>query len=106
MPANTVEPMPINWITVAKHAAETGYTEDAINTKIRDGVWLEGKVWKHAPDGRRLISVEGYNAWVEQEATDRSGKRRKRHTKSISTTAANAAKSASSSSPAPLTAGV
>jgi hypothetical protein len=37
-----------------------------INSKIRDGVWLENQVWIKAPDGRRLIDVEGYYEWVEK----------------------------------------
>lgn len=45
--------------------AITGYTVKAIERKIESGVWAEGGVVKKAPDGRRLISVEGYKRWVE-----------------------------------------
>lgn len=57
--------MAVNWLTIRKFSELTGYSENAIRTKIRDGVWIEGRVWKKAPDGRNLISVDGYNQWVE-----------------------------------------
>ena len=55
----------LRYLTIAKFAAESGYTEDAIRTKIRDGVWREGQEWKRAPDGRVLVDVDGYHRWVE-----------------------------------------
>jgi hypothetical protein len=51
----------IRYQTISKFSIESGYTEWAIRGKIRDGVWLEGRVWVKAPDGRILISIEGYN---------------------------------------------
>jgi hypothetical protein len=56
--------IPIRYVTIQRFAEETGYTENAIRTKIRDGVWHEGQEWVKAPDGRNLIDIEGYNAWV------------------------------------------
>ena len=44
--------------------ALTGYTVDAINSKIKRGDWLEGAVFFKAPDGRNLIGLEGYEEWV------------------------------------------
>lgn len=43
----------------------TGYTVKAMERKIERGDWIEGKVWKRAPDGRVLIDMEGYARWVE-----------------------------------------
>lgn len=54
------------FVTIRKAAELTGYTERAIEEKIAKGVWLKGREWVHAPDGRRLISMKGYEAWVEQ----------------------------------------
>ena len=54
----------IRYVTIRRFAEATGYTENAIRTKIRDGVWREGQEWVKAPDGRNLIDIEGYNAWV------------------------------------------
>jgi len=52
-------------LTIRKLATESGYSENAIRSKIRDGIWMQDKVWKKAPDGRVLIDVEGYHEWVE-----------------------------------------
>jgi len=60
--------MAVKWITIRKFSEETGYSEDAVRSKIKRGDWLEGRVWKYAPDGRVLMSIEGYNEWVEGKA--------------------------------------
>lgn len=60
--------MPVNWPTIRRFSEESGYTENAIRTKIKNGVWLEGQVWIKAPDGRVLISIDGYHQWVEGPA--------------------------------------
>ena len=57
--------MTIGYVTIRKFCELTGYTEDAVNSKIRDGVWMQNRVWRKAPDGRRLISMEGFWQWVE-----------------------------------------
>jgi hypothetical protein len=43
----------------------TGYTVKAMQRKIERGDWVEGKVWKRAPDGRILIDIVGFQKWVE-----------------------------------------
>jgi hypothetical protein len=43
----------------------TGYSVKAMERKIERGDWIEGKVWRHAPDGRILIDLVGYQRWVE-----------------------------------------
>ena len=53
-------------VTIRKAAEVTGYSERAIEEKIAKGVWLKGREWTHAPDGRRLIIMKGYQQWVEQ----------------------------------------
>lgn len=45
--------------------AMTGYTIKAMQRKIERGEWVEGKVWIRAPDGRILISIPGFELWVE-----------------------------------------
>ena len=55
----------MNYLTIKKFAAESGYSEGAVRTKIARGVWLEGEVWVRASDGRSLISVEGFESWVD-----------------------------------------
>lgn len=55
----------ISYVTIRKFSELTGYSEEAVRAKIKDGTWLEGRVFRKAPDGRILISVEGYQSWVE-----------------------------------------
>lgn len=55
----------MRYLTVRKFASESGYTEAAVRSKIADGTWVKYQVWRHAPDGRVLIDVEGYENWVE-----------------------------------------
>ena len=55
----------MNWVTVRKASEISGYSEDAIRSKIADGTWLEGQVWRRAPDNRILISKTGYDEWAE-----------------------------------------
>ena len=43
---------------------ETGYSPKAVARKIEGGVWVEGREYVRAPDGRRLIDIEGYEAWA------------------------------------------
>lgn len=53
------------YVLIDKAAELTGYTERAINTKIDSGVWKFGELWTYAPDGRRVVIMEGYHKWVE-----------------------------------------
>lgn len=55
----------VRFVTISRASAITGYTEDAIRSKIRDGIWREDKEWIRAPDERILIDMEGYEKWVE-----------------------------------------
>lgn len=43
---------------------ETGYSEKAVARKIEDGVWVEGREYVRAPDGRLLIDMDGFNKWA------------------------------------------
>jgi hypothetical protein len=54
----------IKYFTIKKFAELSGYSEEAIRAKIREGVWMEGRVFRKAPDGRILISAEGFETWV------------------------------------------
>lgn len=53
------------YVLIRRAAELTGYSEKAINQKIDSGAWLEGHQWRKAPDGHRLINIEGYERWVE-----------------------------------------
>jgi len=51
-------------VTIPKFCELSGYTVDAVNSKIDKAIWPQGKVWIKAPDGKRLIIVKGYELWV------------------------------------------
>ena len=56
---------PARYVRLPLAAALTGYTVKAMQRKIERGDWVEGKVWKRAPDGRIVIDLTGYYQWVE-----------------------------------------
>ena len=56
----------LRFLTIKKFSSESGYTPDAIRSKIKTGVWLKDEVWVKAPDGRILIDVMGYEKWVTE----------------------------------------
>ncbi|QTD90788.1 excisionase [Burkholderia anthina] len=88
------------YVTVFKFCEMTGYTEEAVKSKRRDGVWLEGQLWIKAPDGRILMDIEGYEKWVE--TARESGQSAAARSKSPSPIKASAAGNASGLSPRPL----
>lgn len=89
----------VKYVLIQKFCDLTGYTRAAVETKIGRGIWLENKIWIKAPDGHRLISIEGYEAWAEMEAF---GKRLRRAMKSPSPIEEKGAEKELNSSPAPL----
>lgn len=56
-------------VTIERFAELSGYTPDAVRSKIKRGDWLEGTVWTKAPDGRILIDLEGYERWATGETS-------------------------------------
>lgn len=89
------------YLTVKKFANESGYSEDAIRSKIRDGVWKLGDIWIKAPDDRVLIDVEGYETWVEMGGE--SSRPQPRALRSVSCIGGRGVGKGSPSSPPPLT---
>ena len=64
-PAATYGGLNARYVRVNKFAQLTGYTDKAVRCKIAEGVWLEGKQWRRAPDGAILVDLVGYERWVE-----------------------------------------
>jgi len=93
--------MNINYVTIKKFCAETGYTHDAVNSKIKRGDWTVGEVYTKAPDGRILINIDGYHKWAETNIQE-CGYRAKVQLRSTFTTKDRGAVNASPSSPPPL----
>lgn len=56
---------PARFVTIRLAAALTGYTPGAIETKIARAIWIEGREWRRAPDGRVLIDLRAYEQWVK-----------------------------------------
>jgi len=56
-------------ITLQKLAQESGYTEDALRSKIARVEFVEGIHYIKAPDKRIHFIVEAYNKWVESSST-------------------------------------
>jgi hypothetical protein len=63
-----LDPPHAPYVLIPKAAEFTGYSRRAIELKIARGVWVEGEVWRKAPDGHRQSSMEGYRRWVEGKA--------------------------------------
>lgn len=59
---------PARYVRIPVFCACTGYTEDAVDAKIRRGVWIEGKHYRRAPDGHILLDLEEYYQWVEGQS--------------------------------------
>ena len=54
----------LRYLTIKKFAEESGYSPEAVRSKIARGDWLQDRVWTKAPDGRILIDTQGYEQWV------------------------------------------
>jgi len=53
------------YVRIKRFAELTGYTEKAVYRKIADGVWIQGREYRRAPDGNICIDLEGFQKWVE-----------------------------------------
>lgn len=51
-------------VTIKKFAEASGYTEDAIRAKTKNGTWAFGRHFCKGRDGRVLIKVEEVNKWL------------------------------------------
>lgn len=58
----------IQWVLIPVFSTLTGYSEKAIRRKIGDGIWIQGRHYKKAPDGRITMNLQEYYKWVEQVA--------------------------------------
>jgi hypothetical protein len=72
MPRSAVEisitagqPIQVRWVLIPLFATLTGYSEKAVRRKIEEGIWLQGKHYQKAPDGRITMNMQAYYAWVE-----------------------------------------
>ncbi|WP_375214275.1 excisionase [Aquabacterium sp.] len=62
----TVAVAAARYVRIALAAAITGLSVEAIEQKIKGGVWLEGQ--QYVRKGREIyIDMRGFEKWVEQE---------------------------------------
>lgn len=55
----------LEWVLIPLFCTLSGYTDKAIRRKIADGIWIEGRHYRKAPDGRITINIPAYYRWVE-----------------------------------------
>lgn len=58
-------PLPVYYVKLSLFERLTGYTPDAVHSKIRKGVWRQGVHYRLAEDGNILMDLRAYHAWVE-----------------------------------------
>lgn len=56
---------PHKWMTLGLFCDRYGYTRDAFDKKRSRGIWLEGKHWRKAPDGKIMINWRAIEDWIE-----------------------------------------
>lgn len=64
-PAPALIGIPVYYVRIPIFTAVTGYSADAVDKKIRTGVWLEGRHFRRAPDGHILLDLRKFHEWVE-----------------------------------------
>jgi hypothetical protein len=55
----------LRWMLIPLFCSLTGYTEKGVRRKIEDGIWLQGKHYRKAPDGHITMDLQAYYDWVE-----------------------------------------
>jgi len=58
--------MDIDSLRIKKFCDLTGWTEAAIRHMINDGVWMDGKEYFKITERRIVISIKGYEAWIQK----------------------------------------
>jgi predicted DNA-binding transcriptional regulator AlpA len=57
------------YVRIKQASAMIGLSVKAIERKIEEGIWLEGREYRRGPDKRIYISMKGFAAWVEKGST-------------------------------------
>lgn len=59
---------PARYVKLPLFEAISGYTQKAVQRKIQEGRWIEGREYRRAPDGHILVDLEGFARWVEGQS--------------------------------------
>lgn len=63
----------VRFVTIKKFCELTGFSEAAVHTRKAKGIWLEGDVWRYAPESKKiLMDLQAYDAWVENGEAPRA----------------------------------
>jgi putative excisionase DUF1233 len=57
----------MKWVLIKVLSQESGYTENAIRSKIKKGIWRDSVHYLKAPDGRIMFNMEAIEKWVESK---------------------------------------
>lgn len=52
------------WVLINRASELIGYSEDAIRHMVKNGRWVEGRIWKKVGN-RVFINLEEFDRWVE-----------------------------------------
>lgn len=68
---------PARMVAINLASSCIGISPRAIQHKIAKGIWIEGKQYHRAPDGRTYVDLKGFETWVsgEDHGTKRNGRR-------------------------------
>jgi len=55
----------MSWVKLSQYCRLSGDTPEAVYTKRRRGIWLEGREAKIAGDGSLWVSLDAVNEWVK-----------------------------------------
>jgi len=58
--------MDLDSLRIKKFCELTGWTEDAVRHLINDGVWVNGREYTKISDRRLVISIKGYESWINK----------------------------------------
>lgn len=54
----------MRFVLISKFCELSGYSLKAVEKKIYDEVWLEGRMFRKSPDGRIHIDLIEYEKWI------------------------------------------
>lgn len=61
----SVTTLHVEWALIPLFCTLTGYSRKAVERKIQDGKWIEGKHYRRAPDGHITMNLKAYYSWVQ-----------------------------------------
>jgi hypothetical protein len=63
----------LEWMLIPLFCSLTGYTVKAVQRKIEEGKWIEGRHYRRAPDGHVTMNLQAYYRWVSEPGAGTGG---------------------------------